>query len=625
MSGVLAWLQLDGAPVAPTVLGRMITCLERRGPHGTRVRALEHVTLACARLDTSDGAAAPDILPFALDEATCIVADARLDARHDLIAALRAGGAQSPADAAPDAELIVRAYCHWGEDCVQHLLGDFMFAIWDDRRRQLFCARDQLGLKPLFYAQRGDVVLVSNSLECIRLHPAISNELHEPAIADFLLFGSNHDGGATSFRDIRRLPAAHSITWRSGASHCRRYWTLPIEEPLQLRRAEEYSERLRALLSDAVRDRLRTRRVAVLMSGGLDSPALAATSLRVLREDPSPFSVQAITSVYDRLIPDTERHYAALVARHLDIPIQYDVRDDEISIAEWDRLTVQTPEPIANPAAFAAAVKFFNGAAAHARVFLYGEGPDNALRYEWRSYLSHLLVRRRIIPLLRAVGADLWMHRRWPLAASLRRIAVPRAAAEQERFPEWLDRDFARRCDCRERWHRRRSPAAPHPARPSAYASFDDPLWQSLFDGCDLYGAASHTDIRHPYLDLRVLQYLFALPVMPWCREKAVIRQAMAGELPPQILRRRKTPVAGNPDFERVKSSGLPRQAVALELRNYVDPDKIPLVPHTAIELRSALRPLGLNYWLHGVEEDRTGGVYERRGSTESRAISPQA
>ena len=210
----------------------------------------------------------------------------------------------------------------------------------------------------------------------------------------------------------------------------------------------------------------------------------------------------------------------------------------------------------------------------------------------------------RIMPLLRALGADLWMHRRLPLSASIRRIGARPAATQQESFPEWLASDFARRCQCRERWDRQRDAPSPHPSRPVAYASFGDVHWQSLFETCDLYGAASHADIRHPYLDLRVLQYMLALPVMPWCREKAVVRRAMRWELPPQILRRRKAPVTGSPDFERVKSSGLPRLVVASELRNYVNPDKIPAVPRSAMELRSTLRPLGLNYWLHGLGTD---------------------
>jgi hypothetical protein len=96
---------------------------------------------------------------------------------------------------------------------------------------------------------------------------------------------------------------------------------------------------------------------------------------------------------------------------------------------------------------------------------------------------------------------------------------------------------------------------------------------------------------------------------MPWCRDKAIVRRAMRRELPPQILRRRKAPVAGSPDFERVKSSGLPRLVVVSELRKYVNPDKIPSVPRSAMELHSTLRALGLNYWLHGLATDRAGGV----------------
>ena len=70
----------------------------------------------------------------------------------------------------PDVELILRAYGVWGEDCVRRLLGDFTFAVWDDPRQRLFCARDQLGVKPFFYAQLGQTVLFSNTLDCIRLH-----------------------------------------------------------------------------------------------------------------------------------------------------------------------------------------------------------------------------------------------------------------------------------------------------------------------------------------------------------------------------------------------------------------------------------------------------------------------
>src|SRR5262249_40624627 len=202
-------------------------------------------------------------------------------------------------------------------------------------------------------------VIVSNALDCVRCHPAVSRELNDEAIADFLLFGFHQDRGASSFRDICRLPPAHTIEWSRAETRCRRYWTMPIDDPIELPRADDYADRFTELVRDALRDRLRTRRVGVLMSGGVDSPTLAAVALNVLREQPDEFSLQAVTSVYDRLIPDSERHYAGLVARHLRIPIAYDVRDDETSIAQWDCVSVRTSEPVDNPPAFAAGVAFF--------------------------------------------------------------------------------------------------------------------------------------------------------------------------------------------------------------------------------------------------------------------------
>ena len=175
-------------------------------------------------------------------------------------------------------ELVLRAYAVWGVDCVRHLLGDFSFAVWDAPRQRLFCARDHLGVKPFYYAQLGRTVVVSNTLDCIRLHPAVSRDLNDAAIADFLLFGANQADRPTSFRDIQRLAPAHSITWSDGAPRCRRYWTLPVEEPIYFQRADDYSDRFKELLQAALRDRLRTRRVGVLMSGGVDSPTLAAVA-----------------------------------------------------------------------------------------------------------------------------------------------------------------------------------------------------------------------------------------------------------------------------------------------------------------------------------------------------------
>ncbi len=604
-------LNLDGSPVDGRLLDRLTEYLTFRGPDRHCVRLADNAGFGHALLRTTEESE-QEAQPFTLDGRRWVVADARVDARQDLIAELSARQDEELTSSATDAELILRAYGAWGEDCVAHLIGDFAFAVWDELQHRLFCARDQLGVKPFFYAQLGQTVILSNTLDCIRLHPAVSNDLNDQAIADFLLFGANQEGDTTSFRDIRRLPAAHCITWSQATPRCRRYWTLPVEEPIFFKREGEYTDRFVELLTAAMRDRLRTRRVGVLMSGGLDSPTLAAVAQSVLRERSTDFSLQAITSVYDRLIPDSERHYAGRVAHHLNIPIRYDVRDDETSITDWDRVSVHTPEPVANPPAFAAGVSFLTTMAAEARVFLYGEGPDNALRYEWRPYLSHLLATRSVAGLVRAFLNDLSMHRRVPLWSSIRQIAGARRQKMRWRevFPGWLNDEFAASCGCKERWEaRQHPPSSSHPVRPLGYEGFNAAVqWQPLFDDCDISGAFSLAEIRHPFLDLRLLQYMLALPAMPWCRNKLIIRRSMRTVLPDEVLRRKKAAIQVSADLKRVLASGFPRPVPSPDLSRYVNPGKIPSAPTSTVELRAALRPLGLNYWLQDLANRSQGG-----------------
>ena len=141
--------------------------------------------------------------PAGLEGRFWITADARLDDRAELLAELhRPSNGILPS--VPDSELILRAYAKWGPACVEHLRGDFSFAIWDARDKQLFCARDQFGIKPFYFASVGSILIFSNTLDCIRQHPAVSARLNDLAIADFLFFDMIREPAATSFADIQQ-------------------------------------------------------------------------------------------------------------------------------------------------------------------------------------------------------------------------------------------------------------------------------------------------------------------------------------------------------------------------------------------------------------------------------------
>src|SRR5579864_3559412 len=342
MSGIVGIVNLDGAPVSRLLVKEMTAHLAFRGPDAQSMWIEGEVGFGHTMLRTtweSEG----EHQPFSLDGQVWITADARVDDRENLVEKLASKG-QEVVSAAPDAELILRAYHAWGEHCVEHLLGDFAFAIWDRHLQRVFCARDNLGIRPFYYFQSGKTFVFSNTLNCVRRHPDVSSKLSDLAVADFLLFALNQDSATTTFSDIQRVAPAHSLTVSKDRCVSRRYWSMPIDEPVYYRRNSDYVDQFSELLRLAIRDRTRTPWMGVLMSGGLDSSALAATACQLSGHRPA---VAAFTYVFDYLIPDEERYYAGLVADRLGIPIHYSVRDDKVIDPEWDRRPLRTPEPAA--------------------------------------------------------------------------------------------------------------------------------------------------------------------------------------------------------------------------------------------------------------------------------------
>src|ERR1700752_670791 len=230
MSGIVGILNRDGVPVERHLISRMTSYLSFRGPDAQHFRIIDNVGLGHAMFGTTCEAVTEQ-QPLTLDEKIWLTADVRLDARRELIARLedKLGAplrtlADSPR-AANDAELILHAYEAWREDCVNYLRGDFAFAIWDATQQRLFCARDQLGVRQLYYNYSDDCFVFSNTLNCLRLHPRVSNNLNEQAIDDFLLFGQNQEKEPTTFADIKRLPRAHALSVDVEGVRLREYWT----------------------------------------------------------------------------------------------------------------------------------------------------------------------------------------------------------------------------------------------------------------------------------------------------------------------------------------------------------------------------------------------------------------
>src|SRR5262249_19244571 len=267
-----------------------------------------------------------------LNEQLWLLGRVRLDARDELCASL------SAPETEPDALLCLRAYELWGENIVQHLRGDFCFTLWDEVRRMLFCARDQLGVRPLFYGHMENTWLVSDSLETVAGYSGLTGDLDDFWIADFLFKDYRVDFDRTVYKNIKRLAPAHTLVASRGHSDVKRYWALDIGEPIIYRQTSQYLDEFHDVLTRAVKDRLPGGRVGIAMSGGLDSPTLAAKAVEVTGDASR---VIAQTHYFDHLMPDEEPHFSALVAEKLKIAHRLLAIDDRFD----PRFDLQTAEP----------------------------------------------------------------------------------------------------------------------------------------------------------------------------------------------------------------------------------------------------------------------------------------
>jgi len=599
VSGLVGMVRMDGAPVDHGLLEQMTSFLSFRGPDAQGVwkdgpAGLGHAMLRMALESLKERQ------PCTLDGQVWIAADARLDDRSSLIERLAAEGRRCFRDD-PDAVLLLHAYHAWGEQCVEHLLGDFAFAIWDAPRQRLFCARDPFGVKPFFYARAGNCFVFSNTLDCIRIHPAVTDKLNDLAIADFLLFDFNQDLSTTSFADIQRLPPAHALTLSSGVARLHRYWTLPVETPLRYKQEREYVEHYRELLRRAVEDRLRTESVGVLMSGGLDSASVSATAKQA---GTSPPRVRAYTIVLDKLIPDEERHYAGQVAQALGIPIEYLAADNYELYERWREPEMRTPEPLHDPL-FAIMLDQLLQVAVHHRVVLTGEGGDPSLSTSVSSYARQLIRARQLGRFFKDFARYWWAEGRLSRLYLRTRLRVLRERSRRRPFDfPWLNEEFTLGLDLRSRWAEiNHQPAPDHPLRPTAYQALLSPLWPFLFEVYEPGVTRLLIEVRYPLFDLRLVRYLLRIPPVPWCTDKEIVRVAMQGVLPEPVRLRRKTPMRADPLPAILRRGGgqwRDRLAPAPELAKYVDWRRIPRVTghEDSAQAWNHLRPISLNFWL---------------------------
>jgi asparagine synthase (glutamine-hydrolysing) len=610
LSGIVGIYHRNAAPMERALLQTLVDFLAYRGPDSRECWMDGPIGLSHAMLRTT-----PESLgerqPANLEGRFWIVADARLDSRIELIAELLRAGRVIRANA-PDSEVLLHAYATWGTPCVEHLRGDFSFAVWDARNKQLFCARDHFGIKPFFYVLRGNLFLFSNTLNCLRTHPGVSGELNEAAIGDFLLFGLNCNNATTSFRDIQRLPPAHSLSISSEGFKVKRYWTPPTNGRIRYVKPEEYVENFQSLLQAAVADRLRVDRLGLLLSGGLDSSSVAAVAKELSSNSAQTTEIRCYTHVFESLIPDREGEYAREVGEFLRLPVKFMASDQTRLFEGWDDSGFSLPEPVEDPL-FAGFLDSCRNISAVCRVLLSGEGLDNLLDFQMWPYAADLRRNGEWQRLSTELANYLWV-RPFPWRGVRTRIKrMFGRDPDMPVFPPWLNREFLHRASLKERWKELcEHPVTPssHPIVPNAHASLSLPHWTQMFEQENAGMTPYPLEVRYPFLDLRIVNYLLAIPPFPWFFEKMILREAMVERIPERVRMRPKTPLQGDPVLAQLQKTGaaeLNQMPWSKDSDRFIE--RSALMPlhgkMNAEQIRTHLRPYCLNIWLQSARRIR--------------------
>ena len=599
MSGFAGIVNFDQRPVNSALIQRMVDGLAYRGPDAQNVWTDDYVGLGHTLFATT-AEADHEHQPFVLGSLTA-VGDVRLDARDELLRLLEHKGA--PVEAyMPDINLIAYAYQLAGEDCLEWLQGDFAFAIWDGERDQLLCARDQLGLRAFYYAHVGETFIFSNEIGAIRKHPLVRDQLSDTAVGDFLMFSKHtrFDKTLTIYDDIYRLAPAHLSVVRAGGVRLRQYWQLPTDhKPLVYRKEQDYVDHFWSIFSRAVEDRTRSSQMVSALSGGMDSTSVAAIAQQILTQRNQQLVTH--TGVYNSRIEDFERMYSDLVAQKLGV--RHELFDCD-GYAALDPL-YPTPEPT-DYFYWPMGIEWRRLVARLGRVELMGRGGDELFTPELVDNVfpfAPLNTLRGYISAWRYFGERPPVRLKKTLRNFLRHRVPPLSFQVPFNFPTWLNEDFVQRANLRERWaavaawtvERR------HPFHPRGYEFLNSPDWlasaEYAFDA-----KFAPVDTAMPFLDLRLINFVFSIPAFPWTYQKFMLRRALKDHLPPEVLARPKTPLGdiSQAYLQDAQTEWMDRWRAVPGLGNYVERDQIPAIHGelNSSQLYINARPLLLNTWV---------------------------
>lgn len=556
MCGICGIVGFD-APVEQDILDRMVRAIAHRGPDDQGTWRQGAVGLGSCRLSIIDIAGGHQ--PISNEDGTAwIVFNGEIYNFPDLRTFLEKRG--HTFRTRTDTEAVLHLYEDFGAECTSFLNGIFAIAIWDVRKQELFLARDRLGVKPLYYSEVGGSLIFGSELKALMAHPGVKRDIDPVAVNEYLSF-EYVPTPRTILSSVKRLEPGSHLRWNRKRLERQTYWNLSLSRsenrpPVHWR---DYVGRLRVMLQDAVRqETLSDVPVGVLLSGGIDSSAVAAMMVSTYPGEVQSFSVAFEEPSFD------ESKYARMVAEALGTKHHEMTLTADMAAAVVPTLGDLLDEPFGD-GSFLPTYILSRFARERVKVVLGGDGGDELfagypqlLAHRATEYYERLVpwwIRARLIPS---------MLDRAPVSFSnisldfkLRRFISGRGVPLMARHHRWLGSFLDEEKDrLFQNWVRpvlndTYAPAYRHERECDARL----PLNRILYDDVKLYlegdilfkvdraSMAASLEVRVPLLNRTLVDFVSAVPVelkLHRLTGKFLLKQAMAPQLPKAVIARPK-------------------------------------------------------------------------------------
>lgn len=533
MCGIAGWIdrQHDVRTMASTVhaISQTLACRgpDASGTYLSRSCALVHRRLAV--VDPEGGAQPMERL--VAGHRYVITYNGELYNTGELRHALQARGWHFHTHS--DTEVLLTAYIEWGSKCLDRLNGIFAFGIWNEAQQTLFLARDRLGVKPLFYADLGMCFVFGSEPKALLTHPHVRCAVDAEGLAEIFALGPARTPGHGIYRDLREVKPGHCITISPQGVFHRQYWRL--ESSPHLDDLETTVERVRELFSDSVRRQLVSDvPVCTLLSGGLDSSAITALAARTFDEQGrGPLHTYSVDYAGnddhfkpDAFQPDSDARYIQLVSQHLGT-VHHQVLIEGGQLAQALHTAVRARDLPGMADIDSSLYLFCQAIKKDATVALSGECADEIF------------------------GGYPWFHREeflqadtfpWSRSAHLRAAWLAPWLRQRLQVEEYIKQRY--RESLEEVPH---LPGESPRQRRIREVSYLNLTWfmVTLLGRKDRMSMATGLEVRVPFADHRLVEYLWNVPwEMKACDgfEKGLLRRALVGILPDEVLYRKKSP-----------------------------------------------------------------------------------